>query len=75
VWDIKGKSNMLKRFMNLLTIVFSCLTAIAFATSNNAKDDNVGFLYIFLIILVGGFNYVFFGKVTLWNKNNQVEKY
>ena len=59
---------MLKRLMNFLTVIFSALLIVVGIYGE--KDGSGAILFLFLLGLVGGLNYVFFGKLTLWNKND-----
>ncbi len=65
--------------MNFLLIIFSCIGLIILS---KAFDKNflmekfliawtIGIVILFGII--GGLNYVFFGKFTLWNKKDETE--
>jgi hypothetical protein len=51
--------------MNFLTVIFVDLAIVVglFGEKEGAK------VCIFLLALIGGLNYVFFGKLTLWNKD------
>jgi len=57
---------MLKRLMNFFTVVFSALLMVVGIFGE--KDGIGAILFLFLLGLVGGLNYVFLGKLTLWNK-------
>lgn len=65
--------------MNFLLIIFSCIGLIILS---KAFDENFlmdKFLIAWIIGIgiffgvMGGLNYVFFGRFTLWNKKDETE--
>ena len=67
--------NIFKRLMNFLLIIF---IGLAFAMTIKVYEKNeldiwwvTGTIIFFGVI--GGFNYVFFGKFTLWNQKDESE--
>ena len=66
--------NIFKRLMNFLLIIFIGLGLIIL---NMAFEKDFLFQWIIGISIyfgiMGGLNYVFFGKFTLWNKKDETE--
>jgi hypothetical protein len=56
---------MFKRLMNFLTVIFVALTIVV----GLFGEKEGAIVFIFLLAFVGGLNYVFFGKLTFWNKD------
>ncbi len=63
--------NILKRLMNFLLIIFLALGLVISFLEFDMQYFN-GFALGFLVFfgIMGGLNYVLFGKFTLWNKND-----
>ena len=51
--------------MNFLTVIFVALTIVV----GLFGEKEGAIVFIFLLAFVGGLNYVFFGKLTFWNKD------
>jgi len=62
---------MIKRFMNLLVILFALMAIIALLHFDHSGVGSL--LFLFLITCVFGANYVIFGEATLWHSNIDVE--
>jgi hypothetical protein len=66
--------NIFKRLMNFFIIFFLVIISLVFFDEFESKYF-VGYLILYLsfIGIMGGLNYIFFGKFTLWNQKDETE--
>jgi hypothetical protein len=64
--------NIFKRLMNFLLIIFIGLgLGISFVVFEMEFINNFVFGFLLFLGFIGGLNYVFFDKFTLWNKKDE----
>ena len=67
--------NIFKRLINFLLIIFVVLgLGISFAEFEMRFFNNFVLGFLLFLGFIGGLNYVFFGKFTIWNKNDSMDE-